>query len=181
MAKIPFTMYAQIYPEYGNGKRFEIQRSRERIAWLIQKNLIANFSDGNIALPGGGGYATVVDRTTADDGFSTHVDIVAVKPQFGNDPDMVTVTGFVDTELIGESDDVPYPSMNVISGNEYHSGPATGAPGWTVATEPTTDNEDLVVALKSALEAAITDVTVLIIKMEVNGVLYGRGGYHFPV
>ena len=182
--RVPFTAYFRIVPERGEGKRFEIWRSRERIARLVWRDLNdvlenATAPDGggteggaNFAVPGG-----IVTWGLAQDAdsLSSSMDAVAYKPQFGEFPDQLTVVGFVD-----QDNTVPYSEKQYISGGRVWSGPATGAPGFTVNTMPNTANQVAAASLKAQLEAAITSVPVELIKLEVNSVSYGRGAIHFP-
>lgn len=170
--KIPFTIYIKITPEYGNGKRFEIQRSRERIAHLVHLDL-SSLNTIAMASPGGGGTWGLAEDTTS---LSNLVEIVAVKPQFGQDPDILTVVGFYNAVP-----KTPYPEITLINAGEYKTGPASGAPGWRSNLEPTSDSRTAVKNLKTAVSGAITSVTVDIIKIELSGITYGRGGYHFPL
>ena len=50
--RVQFEAHLRIVPERGDGKRFEIHRSRQKFAHLIHRDLIENFSTGNIAEPG---------------------------------------------------------------------------------------------------------------------------------
>lgn len=174
--QIPFTVRAKIVPERGLGKRMEIQRSRERIAALIYTNLLSSFTSGNIATPGGNATWSYGNDVSS---FANTVNIVAVKPQFGNQPDMVTITGFYNPT--GSPDTVPpYPTVTRILANTRMTGGASGAPGWSDSYKPTAANSAQVKALKLALETAIVDAVVTIITIEYNGVKYGQNGYHFP-
>ena len=185
--RVPFTAYFRIVPERGSGKRFEIQRSRERIAqlvWYDLNNVLENAMQSattgtgtsaemaNFAVPGG----TITWTLAADESsIGMSMPAVAVKPQFGEFPDAVTVVGFFERDVA-----VPYREKQLISSGRVWRGPAAGAPGYSSDTEPSDANRADVLAIKDALEAAITSVSVDMIKLEVSGVSYGRGGYHFP-
>lgn len=168
--KIPFTAYARVTPERGKGKRFEAIRSLERIAHLIYVDLVGHFA-GNTSSPGGDGTWGLISST---DSLSQDSNIVAVKPQFGQDPDMVTIVGFYNG-----TGSVPYRENVLLHGGQYVSGP-DGASGVRVADVPSTTSVADVKALKTALEVAVTHASMTIIKIEVAGVTYGRGGFHFP-
>lgn len=172
--RVPFTAYFKIVPDRGNGKRFEIQRSRERIARLIWGDIEAAGPTINQALPGGG---ITWGLASSADSLSDMMQAVAVKPQFGEFPDTATLVGFYE---MPSADFIPYKQMTLISGGAVHTGPATGARGYHPSTEPSTDCDDLAKALRTALVGAITSVTVDLIKLEVAGVTYGHGGRHFP-
>lgn len=178
---LPFVVRAQITPQRGTGKRFEYIRSLEKIGYLINRDLQNNFSSGNMASPGGSGESGiapgVLDNTTS--GLSGLVSIVAVKPEFGQDPDMVTVVGFYQPNNY-DSTMPPYGTRTVDFDGVPTTGPASGAPGWTTAMMPSTTEVTYVKALKAALEAAVVSTTWTILFIELNGVKWGRGGYHFP-
>jgi len=178
----PFTAYFKIVPELGNGKRFEAIRSREKIANLVWNDLRNNLMEANIALPGGSGTWTAASST---DSISTAVGGVAVKPSYGEYPDMLTVVGFFDdtgTDLPSQSaaESAPYSQRMLISGGRVWTGPATGAPGYSNDTVPSEYNRALASTIKTALETSITSVSVELVGLEVDGVKYGWGGYHMP-
>lgn len=182
MNKIPFKAYFRVVPERGSGKRFEIHRSRERMAHLVWYDLNENLENAmevggsssggiNFAVPGGS-----IEWQLSIGELSQLMKAVAFKPQFGEAPETLTIVGFYDSDS-----KVPYNEKMLISGNEVWNGPATGTPAWDASTSPNSDNRTQATALKIALENAITSVPVEMIKLEVNGVVYGRGGLHFPL
>jgi len=185
--RVPFTAYFKIVPERGSGKRFEIQRSRERFARLVWNDLNTNLEN---AIPGAGtGLGTTVGANftvpggsihwglaASDSSLSSNMGAVAVKPQFGESPDTLTVVGFYEGSNV-----IPYSEKQLISGGRVWNGPATGTPAYTISTEPNAANRSAARALKTALEGAIESVEVEMIKLEINGVKYGRGGLHFPL
>ena len=184
--KVPFVAYFRIVPERGSGKRFEIWRSREKLAHLIWRDLndiLESTPEGtpvgteadevaNFAAPGG----SVTWGLAADEySLANTMSAVAVKPQFGEFPDTATVVGFYNSETV-----VPYAEKTLISGGRVVTGPAAGAPGWDPSTDPNAANQAAAKSLKTALESAITSVDAEMIKLEINGVVYGQGGRHFP-
>lgn len=183
--RVPFTAYFKIVPDRGSGKRFEIQRSRERIAHLVWRDLndvmenalVENGGTAphvaNFAAPGGS--ITWMLATADADSLSTSMSAVSVKPQFGEFPDTLTVVGFYESDFT-----LPYKEMSLISAGRVWKGPASGAHGWTPSTSPSSDVSTAAVALKAALEAAIISVPVEMIKLEIDGVKFGQGGHHFP-
>lgn len=182
---IPFVAHARIVPNRGNGKRFEIHRSRQKIAATIYEELLENFTDGNIAQPGGGQTDSLaLNNIGSSDlsSFSNTTNGVAVKPQFGEQPDLVTIVGFYDG-LVGTGGvdivPVPYGEKKIIHANECITGPASGAPGWNNDTNPSSSHRSIVSNLKSALESSVTSLTLNIVSMEVQGVKWGWGGHHF--
>lgn len=187
--RVPFTAYFKIVPDRGSGKRFEIQRSRERLAHLVwrdlndtMENATVEWLGGSGSVPGGvanfavpGGSVTWMLAAGDPDAISNSMAGVAVKPQFGESPDTLTVVGFYDSDAT-----VPYNEKMLISVGRVWKGPASGAPGYSGATEPSAAISDAAVALKAALEAAITHAPVEMIKLEIGGVKFGHGGLHFP-
>jgi hypothetical protein len=184
--RVPFTAYFRVVPERGSGKRFEIWRGRERLAQLVWRDLNAvlenamNLSntatdpEANFAVPGGiitWGLA----GAEATGSNSMSMNAVAYKPQFGEFPDQLTVVGFIE-----QDDVVPYQEKQLISGGRVWNGPATGTPAYSANTEPNAANQLAAAELKAILESAITSAAVETIKLEINGVTYGRGGLHFP-
>lgn len=189
--RVQFEAHLRIVPERGEGKRFEIHRSRQAQAHLVHRDLVANFANGNIAQPGGGqswGIGEIDGDQTAW-GFSSHVNGAAVKPQFGETPDTITVVGFFDhtSATAGTANDtIPYNEKQIIHSGTTHtrssqSGPAAGAPGWNDEYNPSGPGRQVVFALKEDLEAAITSIPVEILWIEVMGVRWGQGGHHFPL
>lgn len=171
--RVPFTAYMKITPERGDGKRWEIQRGRERLAYQIATDLAASFSDGNMALPGSSGEWGLAANGGS---LSSLINISAVKPQFGEDPETVMIEGF----YAGDQNALPYGEATLIYAGESRTGPASGAPGWNANYAPSAACLTQVKALKTALEAAITSVTVEITKIDYSGVSFGQGGHHFP-
>ena len=173
--RIPFVAYFKIIPEYGSGKRFEIQRSRDKISAVVYMDLMNNFQDvyGNVAEPGGNAHLGV---TTNSYSFSLEQAGAASKPQFGDTPDIITIVGFFDSPVV-----TPYNNTKpVISVNKVWTGPATGAPGYHPAVDPNAGAVTAVNALRTALEASITSVDIELIRLELNGVAWGREAKHFP-
>ena len=185
--RVPFTAYLRFVPERGEGKRFEIQRSRERFAYLVWHDLndvLENARQSNttgtgttaemanFAVPGG---SITWSLAASEHSLGTTMEGVAMKPQFGQFPDTLTVIGFFERDVA-----LPYREKQLISAGRVWNGPASGAPGYSDNTEPSADNRAAVLAVKDAIEGAITSVPVEVIKIEVSGVSYGRGGLHFP-
>ena len=184
--RVPFTAYLRIVPERGTGKRFEIWRSRERIAQLVWRDLNEVLENGmnatntgtdpeaNFAVPGGT-ITWGLAGMEATGSNSMSMNAVASKPQFGEFPDQLTIVGFVEQDNV-----VPYREKQLISGGRTWIGPASGTPAYTTSTEPNAANQSAATELKDILEDAITSAAIEVIKLEINGVTYGRGGLHFP-
>jgi hypothetical protein len=181
--RFPFTVHFKIVPERGDGKRFEAQRSRQRFANLIHTDLVENFTTGNIAEPGGGQHWGIGGDASSS---SMQRNSAAVKPQFGESPSTVTVVGFYEPDPLPADPLTPYQEKQIIHSGTTHnqtsqSGPAAGAPGWEPSYEPSAANRTLVSSLKTDLEAAISSVTIETMTIELQGIKWGRGGYHFPL
>jgi len=190
--RIPFFAYFRIVPERGEGKRFEIDRSRHRISHLVWKDLNDNLEDSiilgdaspstdtgaNFAAPGGGMHWGIASGSTGyneSTAIANTVPGVAVKPQFGEFPDVLTVIGFYEKDI-----HVPYREKRIISVNKTWDGPASGARAFSDNTSPTSDNENVASDLKNKLENAISSVNVNMIALDIGGVRYGYRGLHFP-
>jgi len=168
--RIPFTASFRIIPERGSGKRFEIQRSREKIAALVYEDLTTAgiFPNGNIAEPGG---SVTWLRAGSDNNPSNNMSGVAVKPQFGETPDTLMVVGFYDGTVAR-----PHGQVSVISGGACVSGPNAGPGASALLVTPTTAAIANANAIRAALLNGITSVSVTLISLEVSGIRYGHGG-----
>lgn len=181
MAKwVPFTMHVRIVPDHGSGqlksKRFENWRDMQKIASLMFESL-ENLSQINVAEPGGGQHQSF--GGTGRGGMSGLTRGMAAKPQIGETPAQVQITGFWDSAT---KNNQPHPEHQRISGGEIFTGPAPAIP-WD--QNPTTNVDGMVTALKNTVEAAFgTDlpsgVTFSIFRIDMSGVIYGDRGYHFP-
>ena len=167
---VQFAVTFKIIPNRGLGKRLEIFRSREKIATKIFNNL-KNISAFTLVDAGGSGYRAGVNK------FSTFEKSGAYRPQFGQDPDIVTIAGIYRADpplTVG-----PYRNTNIINDGTTKSGPVTfkgyAADG---SMDPTNENKTLACTLVDMISAAVTDYSI--IKLDVQGVVYGRGGFTFP-
>lgn len=172
MNQVPFTAFLKIVPDTGDGRKFEKVRSREKMAKKVQQDLLTSFSSGNVALPGGG--ISAVEEDTNNIAFNSQGG-VAQKPQFGDYPDTLTITGFYNG-----STKPPYPSITFAHAGQYVTGPATGAPGWRSTLQPAATADAGVKALVAALKSAITSVDFTVLRIVYDGIVYGEGGYHLP-
>ncbi len=181
----PFTAYLKIVPDRRSGKRVEIQRSRERMAHLIYSDLKQNQAftspnmnaDATFAEPGGSQTYQIEEDVNPDvDGstFSNMASGFSVKPQFGQYPDTITIVGFFNFNSIN----TPYNEKKLIHCGSVVSGPGGGR-GYSVNTEPSTDNRANAKTLYNFLTYGITSVNCSVIKIDIAGVIYGNGGLHF--
>lgn len=188
-------------PERGAGKRFEIHRSRERIAHLVWRDLNDNLEDSvefeggpdatepgsaNFAVPGGTVHWGLQEDA---DSLSSSMQGVAFKPQFGEFPETLTIVGFYQYDI-----GTPYEEKMLIANGRTYTGPSAGAPSYSGNTRPTASTFNAARSLKDAIETAIANVPLSesaaaaagqnywaeIIALEIAGVRFGRGGLHFP-
>lgn len=186
--RLPFIAYIKITPDRGSGKRFEIQRSRERIARKIYAELNeysagSNPVDFTLTAPGGGATDAIV---VSADSLSDSAYAAAVKPQMGEFPDVVTVSGFctlTDAQYTALPEASPHGTKKVINASQSYtttgqqsaiSGPASNIQDGA----PTAQNQYGAALLKNSIESAI-GLLGSVIRLEFNGVKYGQGGLTF--
>lgn len=173
MRFIPFTAHLKVTPF--NGKRFEYIRDLQKISELVYNGIVAA-SDVNVAMPGGGQQRSYTG--TQAGGYGGFVNGCAVKPQFGETPAQLMITGFYEVS----TKNLPtYPDKEVFHTNQDLEGVGSHAYDAT----PLSPVDAGVKALKSALETAIdAEIAGLfeyeIYRIDYNGVIYGNRGYHFP-
>ncbi len=177
MKWVPFTMHIKIIPANPN-KRFAYWRDMQKIANLAYDGLETLVPDTiNIAQPGGGQHRSF--GGTDRGGMSGLAYGTAVKPQFGESPAQLQITGFYKSSTANIQ---PHPELERIHAGEVLSGP--GAHAWDANPVSGVDNE--VKALKTAIESAISSalpgsVTFTVFRLEYAGIIYGDRGYHFPL
>lgn len=176
MKWVPFTAHIKIIPANPN-KRFAHWRDMQKIANLAYDGLVTLVPGTiNIAQPGGGQH-----RSFGGTDFGGNSGLAygcAVKPQFGETPAQLQITGFYKSTATNLQ---PHPTLERIHAGEVLNGP--GAHSWDANPVTTIDNE--VKALKAAMEGAITTalpggVSFNIFRIDYSGVIYGDRGYHFP-
>lgn len=176
MRWIPFTAFIKIVPSLGDGKRFEIIRNAQKLAINLYDE-IPNYDSGNIQLadPSGGQQNNFSNANS----LGLLAKGAAYKPQFGQSPAQLTLSGFYKSE-----------SKNVFtmaetmrfSGNETYTGSAVhlndALPTNTVFSEVSS----LYSILNNACNAAFpTDVPYSVFRIEYNGLVFGDRGLTFPV
>lgn len=179
---VPFTAYLRIVPNRASGKRFEIRRSLEKISQEIYESLM-DVDRINLAISGSSGTNT--SKAIDGDSLSNMSMINAIRPQFGQFYNMVTIVGFINDNAFDDNNvhrnEPPYSDMTVINANEITKIPASGARGWNKDTMPTQSAIKLVKELKTILDNAIEDIEgASVRKIDINGVVWGEGRYHFP-
>lgn len=177
MKWVPFTAHIKITPANPN-KRFAHWRDMQKIANLAYEGLETIAPDTiNIASPGGGQHQSF--SGISGGGMGGMVNGCAVKPQIGESPAQLQITGFYNSTAANAQ---PHPSLELIHAGESLSGP--GKHSWEA--NPTTAVSNELKALKAAMEGAIAgalpgDVTFSIFRIDYAGVIYGDRGYHFPL
>ena len=170
MKWVPFTVHIKISPVY-SGKKFEKWRDMQKIANSVYEALESIVPDTiNIALPGGGQHSS-------SNGMSGLTNGMAVKPQFGETPAQLQITGFYKST---NKNTQPHPELNRIHAGDN----VTGQNQHSWESNPVSIQNSEVIALKSALETAIDnalpDLNYKIFRIDYSGVIYGDRGYHFP-
>lgn len=165
----PFTIHIKVVPY--RRKRFEMIRDLQRIAKVIYDAALDE-SDLALARPGGG------QASNFDNGMAYYADGLAVKPQFGESPAQLMITGFY---AISTNNVSPVPERQLIHAGSYVTGPgdiaAHANPVSSVATE--------VAALKAIFDDLIADnveaaAAVEVFRLDYKGVTWGDRGYTFP-
>jgi len=176
---VPFTLHIKIVPDHGSGilksKRLEYVRDMQKIASLMYKS-VSNIAGIQLAQPGGGQHASYYG---GDHNNSGMVSGMAVKPQFGETPAQVMITGFANDS--GSANVQNYVEIQRISGNEVYTGYAPSRAEYN----PTSNLDDLVSDLKDLVTNALaadlpSGIVYDIFRIEMSGVIYGDRGYHFP-
>ena len=170
----PFTAHIKVTP--AEGKRFVYIRSLQKYAAEAYQSLLNN-SDINIATPGGGAHSSVTGYEQS--AISQLVYGTAVKPQFGNFPAQLMITGFYKNTNPNAS---AYEEISIFSANENNNGPLS-APQVNM---PSTAVNSEVKALKAIIDAAIAfpklphSANAKTYRIDYNGIIFGDRGYHFP-
>lgn len=180
---VPFTLHISIVPSNGSGsidpklksKRFEYIRDMQKTAALIYDS-INDISGLQISQPGGGQHSSYYGGDHNNSGLNYGG---AVKPQMGETPAQVMITGFISDP--GVKNVQHYSLTQRISGNELYDGYVQN----TYETNPTSHLNNLVSTLKSSVESALatdlpTGIDYNVFRIEISGVTYGDRGYHFP-
>lgn len=176
---VPFTLHIKIVPSPGSGvsksKRFEYVRDMQKIAHLMYESL-NGLSGVQIAQPGGGQQASYYG---GDHNNSGMISGMAVKPQMGETPAQVMITGFI--EDVSSANVQHYVPIQRISGNDVYAGYAPSP----AEHNPTSHLDALVTLLKTDVENTLaadlpSGITYGVFRIEMSGVTYGDRGYHFP-
>lgn len=174
MAKfIPFTVHVRVVPDRGFGKRFENIRDLQKIATQVYSELDSD-ADLEIASPGGGQHQSFKGLG----GWSGATNAMAAKPQIGESPAQLMIAGFLSST---DNNNPVHPDKPVIHTGDYQEG-VGGGHGWTA--NPTTAADGYATTIKGKVETAVTAILGSadwnVFRIDVAGIVYGDGGYHFP-
>lgn len=179
MKWVPFTVHVRIEPRFGStvskNKRFEYWRDMQKLAVYAYDELVKD-SMTNLANPGGGQHTSGSGFEYGGMGGMMHG--MAVKPQIGQAPSQMMITGFYHSSLKNIQ---PQPNYTVFHAGDAVSGP--GAHAWE--SNPVAAVESEVAALKLRLENSLTaafpaGIDFSIFRLEYSGIIYGDRGYTFP-
>jgi hypothetical protein len=173
---VPFTVHVRVTPDRP-GKRFEYIRDLQKLAILAFDGL-ASISGVTVADPGGGQQSSFGEIHNRGPALSSLARGCAVKPQMGNSPAQLMLTGFYS---VSASNVQPHASTQRISGGTTY----TGYTQHSNDSIPVAAVQTQVKALKTALAAALTtsfpaNVTFKIFRIEYQGIVFGNKGFHFP-
>lgn len=172
MRWVPFTVHIKLTQRLG--KRFEKVRDLQKIAGYIYDGL-QNVANTRFAQPGGGQHRSYSGIDYGALGGS--IPGCSVKPQFGNFPAQVMITGFYHANADNLQ---PHPEKTVISHNTTYTGPGShlyeSGPVATVHSELATLKAAMEVEITAALPASI-DYTIY--RIDYNNIVYGNRGIHF--
>lgn len=168
--KAQFVAHFRVIPD--RGKRFETVRSLMRVARLVYDGLDAE-DDLVLAWPGGGQAASFGNSMNSD-----YEAACAVKPQFGETPAQLMITGFY---AVDANNVQPHADKQVFHANAAFTG-AGGAQPWL--SNPVASVTTEVSALKAIIDAVITAEVpgegVTLFRLEYKGIIFGDRGYTFP-
>lgn len=176
--KAPFVAHFRVIPF--RGKRFEYIRSMQRIAKLIYAGAdgttgLTGNTNLQVAVPGGG-----QQQSFSDDQNSGYQNGLAIKPQMGQSPALISIPGFY---LTTTGNFQPHDDKQVFyaGANGFFSG-AGGAQGYR--SNPTATVAAEVKALKAILDGIITAEAsgegVTLFRLEYKGIVWGDRGYTYP-
>lgn len=170
---VPFTVHVRVVPV--RGKRLEYVRDLQKLSTKVYEELLLD-SDLKIATPGGG--QSVSSGGTDGGGLSNYAAGTAIKPQIGQNPAQLQITGFItSTSANGQL----HPDETTIHCGASVSG-AGGAHGWQAG--PNAEVDTLAKSLKTKFNNAITSAIGTgdwnVFRIDLAGVVYGDRGYSFP-
>lgn len=174
MKFVPFTVHIRVTPT--RGKRFEYLRDLAKLSSLVY-NALLDVSGLHLATPGGGQNIQSGNEATRG-GLGSYANGTAAKPQIGNAPAQLMLTGFYESS----NSNVPtYANVQRFSGGEVYSGPTQHSADALPAAAVTTEVGTLKTAMETAIDAVMpSGMTYKIFRLDYQGVVYGDKGFHFP-
>lgn len=175
MRWVPFTAFVKIIPPLANGKRFEIIRNAQKLAIALLEE-IPNFDNAKmqIASPGGGQQNDYSNAAA----LSSFANGTAYKPQIGQSPAQLTISGFYQSDTPNV-----YTQVDVMrfSGNEQYTGAASHLNEVLPRNAIFTDVTDIKTILDDACNAAFpASVDYSLFRLEYSGLVFGDRGLTFP-
>lgn len=187
---VPFTAHIRIEPRYGStvskNKRFEYWRDMQKLSVFAYDELIKPaYPSINIATPGGGQQTSASGFDHGGMGGMTAG--TAVKPQIGQAPSQLMITGFHESAAPNIQ---PYPNSTIFQGGNVPLNPTElsaiqgpGAHSWDSIPVATINNE--VATLKATLITALAlgfppGIIFSVFRIDYSGIIYGDRGYTFP-
>lgn len=176
MSQNPFTVYFRAAIQ-GQGRDVRL-RYAQRIAIQIYNELIVEDSI-NLAQPGGGQRS----------GFNLHDFAnysagLQVKPQFGEAPAQLVITGFYITDSKVEQ---TYGNLSFLHAGANVNGVVTGVAAQARDSKEVTAVDSEVSALSAIFQTALdtvnatwTDANVSLFRLNYKNILFGDSGIHFP-
>jgi len=183
----PFTLHVKVTPK-SDGTRVSYFRSLQRFGQDLYDALNSE-PDFNMADPGGGNYTQRSSFNnaklynggsliTSSYKITTGMTGAAVKPQFGNYPAQLMMTGFYNSD---SENSVTEPEIQILSANEV----------WTQSLAaknvniPSTFVNDEVKAIRAIIDPLIatympTYANAKVHRLEYSGIIFGDRGFHFP-
>jgi hypothetical protein len=175
MRYIPFTVHVRLVPE-APGKRFEYIRSLQKWSHMLYEEL-ASVATLNVADPGGGQHMGFSGGGAG--GNSGIVKGCAVKPQIGESPAQLMITGFYESAAQNTQ---PHPSVMRISGGSTYTGNVAHSETANPSAWVNTGVSEVKALVESAISAAVpVAIAAKVFRIEFAGVTYGDKGYHFPL
>lgn len=172
---VPLTVHIRVVP-VRPGKRWEYIRALQKLAVLAYEEL-RTLSGFQFAIPGGGQGQQFGDINRRG-GFGEFAQGMAIKPQMGEVPSQLSITGFYQSSGANLQ---TYASHQVISGGEiytvYDAHSNDALPTSTVNAEVKT----VKTAIEGALVTAFPVGTVYdVFRIDYSGIVFGDKGFTFP-
>lgn len=175
MRWVPFTAFIKIVPSPTNGKRFEIIRSAQKLSIALFEE-IHNYDGGKFQLssPSGGQQHSQTNGAA----LSSFANGTAYKPQFGQSPAQLTMSGFYKSQAQNV-----YTQTEVMrfSGNEKYTGSGSHLNEVMPTNTVTSEVIDILTILRNSCNAAFPgSVPYSVFRLEYNGLVFGDRGLTFP-